>query len=239
MIRENNIIVSHRGIYNNKEVPENSLLAFKKSIKLNYPIELDVNITKDNILIVFHDNNLKRMTSLNKNINDLPYNEIKNLYLLNTKEKIPTLKEVLDLVHGKVLINIEIKRTKKYKILIQSLINLLKEYNGKYIIQSFDYRTLLFLKNNYPNISRGLLITNKKKNKLYNYIKTIISIKLCKINFISISKHLINKNIHIKYINKYPTYIWTINSKEELDKYINKYNGYICDNLPYSEENSK
>lgn len=229
----NNTIISHRGIYNNKDVPENSLLAFKKAIKLNYPIELDINITKDNILIVFHDNNLKRMTGLNRNIMDMTYNEIKNLYLLNTKEKIPTLEEVLKLVNGKVLLDIEIKNSNKYKILTNKLVRTLDKYNGNYIIQSFDYRSLLVLKKNYPNITRGALISNNSKHKLYSYIATKIFIKLCKVNFISIPKKLLNNKKYKKYINNYPTYIWTIKSKEELDKYINKYIGYICDNLPY------
>lgn len=229
----NNLIIAHRGIYNNIKVPENSILSFKKAIELNYPIELDVNITKDNILIVFHDDNLLRMTGLNRNINDLTYIEIKNLNLLNTKEKIPTLEEVLKLVSGKVLLNIEIKKTKKYKLLINSLIKLLNNYKGNYIIQSFDYKSLLYLKKNYPNIIRGLLITNNG-HKIYSYIIGII-IKICKINFISISKKLVNKKEYKNYISLYSTFIWTIKSKEELDIYINKYGGYICDNLPYKE----
>ena len=227
----NNIIIAHRGIHNNKDIPENSLLAFKKALKLNYPIELDINITKDNILIVFHDDNLLRMTGLNKKVTDMTYNEIKSLYLLNTKEKIPTLEEVLNLISGKVLLNIEIKRTNKYKVLINKLINILDNYKGNYIIQSFDYRSLLILKKNYPSIKSGLLISGYHKHKLCRYITTKLFISICKVNFISLSKNLVNK--YINYIDKYPTYIWTIKSKEELDKYINKYKGYICDNLPY------
>ena len=231
----NNLIIAHRGIYNNKTIPENSIISFRKALKLNYPIELDINITKDNVIVVFHDDNLFRMTTLDKKINDITYNEIKSLYLLNTEEQIPTLEEILKLVNGKVLINIEIKKTAKYKILVNNLIKLLNTYTGKYIIQSFDYKCLLYLKNNYPNIVRGLLISEDNNHKLCNYICNIIYIKICKINFISISKKIISNKKYLKYINKYPTYIWTINSKEELNKYINKYTGYICNNLPYNK----
>lgn len=227
-----NKIIAHRGIYNNINIPENSIPAFKRALKLNYPIELDVNITKDNVLVVFHDNNLLRMTGVNKNINDVTYKEIKELSLLNTKEKIPTLTEVLNLTKGKVMLLIEIKKSNKYKILTNKLINILNNYKCQYIIQSFDYRSIIYLKNNYPNIKRGLLI-HSSKYKLYQFISTKILINICKVNFISISKKLVNHS----YLNKYPTYIWTIKSNEELKKYIDKYNGYICDNLPY-EENS-
>lgn len=78
------LIMAHRGVYNNVDIPENSLLAFKEALKLNYPIELDINITKDNVIVVFHDDNLLRMTSLDKKINNITYNEIKNLSLLDT-----------------------------------------------------------------------------------------------------------------------------------------------------------
>ena len=230
----NNLIVAHRGIYNNINIPENSILAFKKALKYNYSIELDIQMTKDNVIVVFHDNNLERMTKINNKISNMTYNEIKSIYLLSTKEKIPTLEEVLKLIDNKVLINIEIKYDKKYKLMIDNLINLLNKYKGNYLVQSFDYKVLLYLKNKYPNIQRGLLISNNK-NKLAKYILDIINIKLLNINFISISKKLLNNKKYIKLINKYKTFIWTIKTKEELNIYLDKYYGYICDNLPYKK----
>ena len=74
-----NVIIAHRGVHNNIDIPENSLLAFKEAIKNNLAIELDVQLTKDNVLVVFHDNNLERMTKVNKNICNLTYNELKNI----------------------------------------------------------------------------------------------------------------------------------------------------------------
>ena len=53
-----NKIIAHRGIFNNLNIPENSIKSFKKALRLGYPIELDVHLTKDNILVVFHDHNL-------------------------------------------------------------------------------------------------------------------------------------------------------------------------------------
>ena len=67
----NNLIVAHRGIYNNINIPENSILAFKKALKYNYSIELDIQMTKDNVIVVFHDNNLERMTKINNKISNI------------------------------------------------------------------------------------------------------------------------------------------------------------------------
>ena len=57
--------IAHRGMFDNIKIPENSLSSFKKALKYNYSIELDIQLTKDNILVVFHDSNLKRMTGIN------------------------------------------------------------------------------------------------------------------------------------------------------------------------------
>ena len=68
-IRNNRI--AHRGAFNNIDIPENSLLAFKKAIDMKWDIELDVQLTKDNVLVVFHDEDLKRMTGISKKICDV------------------------------------------------------------------------------------------------------------------------------------------------------------------------
>ena len=227
----NNLIIAHRGIYDNKSIPENSILSFKKAIKNNLSIELDVQTTKDNVLVVFHDNNLERMTRINNTIDNMTYSEIKSLYLLNTKEKIPTLEEVLKLIDDKVLVLLDIKPDNRYKIIISKLITLLNKYNN-YVIESFDYRIVIYLKKKYPSIQRGLIISNTK-NKLYKYILDYINVKKGKVNFLSVSKKLVYKKRYINLIQGYDVLIWTIKDKEELHKYIDKYYGYICDNLPY------
>lgn len=102
-------IIAHRGIYDNIQIPENTLLAFKEALKHNLPIELDIHLTKDNKLVVFHDYTLERMTNQKLIIELLQIKDLENITLLNCKEKIPTLKEVLNLVNGKVPLLIEVK----------------------------------------------------------------------------------------------------------------------------------
>ena len=91
------IKIAHRGLYNNKDIPENSVAAFKNCEKYGFTTETDVHFSKDKKLIVFHDDNLKRMTGLDKNLSDCTLAEIKQLHLGNTNEKIPTLEEMLNL----------------------------------------------------------------------------------------------------------------------------------------------
>ena len=92
-------IIAHRGAFNNKDIPENSIKAFEKAIEKNYIIELDVHILKDNTIVVYHDDNVKRLTGVDKSIIDFNYSQLKELSLLNTKYKIPRLIDVLELVN--------------------------------------------------------------------------------------------------------------------------------------------
>ncbi len=102
------IPVAHRG-FHGPGVPENSCAAFHAAIRNGYTIELDIHATKDDVLVVFHDDNLVRMTSYNKTIEDCTFTEIQDLVLDSTDEKIPALAEVLDSVNGQVGLLIEIK----------------------------------------------------------------------------------------------------------------------------------
>ena len=104
-------VIAHRGIHSN--YPENSMMAFKKAIQKGYPIELDVQLTKDNEVIVFHDATLKRMCSINKRPGSFNVKELKQVCLDDTDQSIPTLKEVLKVVNGKVPIIVELKKTNK------------------------------------------------------------------------------------------------------------------------------
>ena len=227
-----NTIIAHRGIHDNVKIPENSLKSFELAMSKNIPIELDIHLTKDNELIVFHDDNLKRMTTIEKNIEDLTVKEIKNYNLLDTKEKIPTLDEVLNLIKGKVLIDIEIKGKKRIKTLIDILLKKLKDYSGDIIIKSFNPRFIKELKNKKTKYSIGLLITHNSNDKIYNFFsKTNIFICYTKPDFIAISKDLINNKKLKKYIEKIPVLIWTIKDKDEILKTNNNNFIYISNNL--------
>lgn len=224
MINLKNIKISHRGLHNNIDIPENSMKAFKKSIDNNIPIELDVHMLKDNNIVVFHDNNIKRMTGINKELKDLTYDELKRYKLLNTNEHIPLLKDILSLVDGKVLLNIEVKYNDNYEKACKELSKMLDNYNGDFIVQSFSPKVIHWFKKNRPNYTRGLLLSSKQKGK---YLYNAIIFKILKPHFLSISKKLSDQKI-MKHLNKYniPILFWTI-KKDEVPKYTNKDFGII------------
>lgn len=99
--------IAHRGA--SGYAPENTLAAFKKAIELGADmIELDVHLTKDQELVVMHDETVNRTTDGKGKISKKILTEIKKL-LINGHERVPTLQEVINLVKGQCRLNIEIK----------------------------------------------------------------------------------------------------------------------------------
>ena len=229
-------IIAHRGYHNIKEnIPENSILAFKKAIRYKYVIELDVHILEDNTLVVFHDDNLKRVCGVDKNIDECTFDEIKDLKLFNTTCKIPLFEEVLKEVDGKVPLLIETKMLKYNSILEQELSKILDNYNGLFAIQSFNPFSINWFKNNKKNYIIGLLSSNFKKWNLC-YPKKIIGKTLLldlflKVDFIAFDlKAMPNKYIDKKK-NKKLVLGWTIRCKEDYENANKYFDNIICENM--------
>ena len=217
-------IIAHRGIHN-EAIPENSMKAFSLALKKNIPIEFDVHILKDKNIVVFHDDNLKRMTNKDKFIKECTYEEIKDLKLKNTNEKIPLLKDVLKLVDGKVLLDIELKMDVTDHSLEDGLIEILKDYNGEVILKSFDYRKVIYLKK-HTNYKIGLLI--KRMSGFKDFIIRNINFNiLIKPDFLACNKNMLDCK-SVKTFKK-DIYIWTIKNKDELKIYKSDY--YISENI--------
>lgn len=226
-------IIAHRGVHNEKDIIENSLEAFKEAVNKNYIIELDVHFLKDGEVVVFHDDNIERMTGINKNLKDCTYDEIRNTKLLNKNTYIPKFSDVLKLVDGKVPILIELKNDNKVGLLESSLMQILKKYNGKYAVQSFNPLSIMWFKNNYPNIIRGQLVCkfkNKKMDTIKKFIlKTMFFNIITNPDFIShsvddLSYKEVNKIKKNKFILG-----WTVRNKERYDELIKYYDNLICE----------
>ena len=229
-----NNLIAHRGLHN-KNIPENSMKAFKEAIKKNYIIELDIHLLKDNNIVVFHDDNLKRMTGINKKIKNSTYEEIKNLTLLDSDEHIPLLIDVLKLINGKVPLLIELKYDTKVGLLEDELINILKNYQGLYAFQSFNPKSLIYLKKKTKNIPRGILVSDFKNNHM-NVIKKLILKKmflnfLVKPDFLSVKYNYLNNKTIKKHKDKKLILTWTIRSMDDINKYKDFCDNFIVENI--------
>ena len=239
-LKEN--LIAHRGAHNiNKGIPENSIKAFKEAIKNNYIIELDIHLLKDNNIVVFHDDDLIRMTGVDKKLKDTTYEEIKDLKLQNTDNYIPLFKDVLDLIDGKVPIIVEFKYDVKTGKLEEEAMKLLNLYKGKYVIKSFNPFSLIWFKKNYPQIIRGQLsydFKGKKMNPIHKFFckKMLLNI-ISKPDFISYGvKSLPNKKIK-KYRKDILILGWTVKTKKDLEKAKKYCDNFICENFEELKEN--
>ena len=154
--------IAHRGLHDlSAGVPENSTKAFLCAIEKGFAIELDVSVTADGRVVVFHDRTLKRVCGDDRRVEDLSYHEISGLYLFDTGCKIPTLKEVLALVNGRVPLLIELKsQVKTNRRLCEAVSRELLHYRGEYCVQSFYPPALYWFRRHRPEVLRGQLASD-------------------------------------------------------------------------------
>jgi len=183
-------VFAHRGLHQKDlSVPENSMLAFTKAIEQGFAIELDINVTKDGVVIAFHDHDLKRLCGLDKSLSDVTYDDIKHLKLLDTHETIPTLKKVLELVEGRVPLLIEFKPHGDLKLLCTSFMDIISSYKGQFAIFSFHPKVVYWFKKHHPMIIRGQIseyFKHQKMSKVSKYLmKSMFFNRFTKPDFIS------------------------------------------------------
>lgn len=211
----NHSIIAHRGIYNNITVFENSLESIMYAVKNNLTVEIDLRITKDNEIIVFHDDDGTRLLKLRDSISSLTKEEIDYI----SPYHIPTLGEVLDSINGKVPIVLEVKDDSK--VFRSKLIGALSGYEGKFVIQSFIYDAIKFYKKKKYIV--GLLIGDKINRK---YLDKDIDVDFLNIRYDSVDKVMVNM---LK--KKYYLIGWTLDSREQVEYYIKVFNNLVIDNI--------
>ena len=155
---------AHRGLWG-EGAPENSLAAFRLAAERGYAIELDVQLSADGTVMVFHDYTLARMCNKDGKVCDLTCEELTACTLGSTAERIPTFAEVLELVGGRVPLLVELKGESGNTALCPAVAALLDNYDGAYCVESFNPLLLAWFKKNRKGVVRGLLSTDLIKEK--------------------------------------------------------------------------
>ncbi|MCX8074400.1 MAG: glycerophosphodiester phosphodiesterase family protein [Clostridia bacterium] len=228
--------IAHRGLHNEKiGIYENTIEAFKKAIYNKLSIELDVRITKDRKLVVFHDNTLERLVGINKKVRGLNLEEIKKFHLKNSDSRIPTLEEVFEVVDNRVSILIEVKTNNNIFKTYCSLKKTISNYNGRIALQSFDPLLLILIRFGLRGIYRGQISSYYRDSSMSKIKKYILKNML--FNLIT-KPHFIGYNIEdmpnkrVSNVRKKGVYVfgWTIRKKEEYQKVKNYCDSFIFEN---------
>lgn len=224
---------AHRGYHNiERQIPENSMSAFRAAIQKGYGIELDLHLSRDGQLIVFHDYTLKRLCGHNGIVENMTYDELKQHRLLGTDEKIPLFKDVLSVVNGQVPLLIELKIPTSSLEICEKTYTLLKDYSGSYMIQSFNTMGLRWFRQHAPSILRGQLSSHLTAEQTHEswILKFIVQNLLC--NFIGRPDFISYKLsdlphlsvLLLNYLFHTPIAVWTLKTREELKKGTLRYN---------------
>ena len=191
-LEDRNLRFAHRGLHDlSKGIPENSLRAFSDAVKKGFGIEIDLHMTNDGEIVVFHDDDLERICGKKGSIMETGSDEIRELRLSGTDERIPFLSDVLSMVDGKVPILVEIKFEKSAKAICSRVDEIMRTYSGRYYIQSFDPRCLIWYRRNRRDIKRGQLVeffsrNGTRLNRALEYVlRSMVMNLFSRPNFIS------------------------------------------------------
>lgn len=229
------VYVAHRGLFDmTLNVPENSLPAFERAAREGFAIETDVQMTKDGVLVVFHDDNLKRMTGEDALLSQKTLDELRQLRLANTDNVIPTFEEFLAAANGVNLV-VEIKPHGKTGEVEQKTYDTLKNYEGHYCIESFDPFVLRWFKVHAPQVIRGQLSCgfDGAFGKLKRWL--LRDLKLCRWNgaqFIAYDQATVAQNKAVRrWAKKVPILCWTVRSQEQYDRLHDFFDNMIFDSF--------
>lgn len=150
--------VAHRGLHSrDKSVPENSLEAFRLAAEAGYGIELDVQFSKDKQVVVFHDDTLDRVCGVHARVDELTYDELKELRLCGSDQIIPLFTEVLGVIRGRSPIICELKNGRNNRELCEKTYEIISGYRGDICVESFSPMIVAWFRFHAKDLLRGQL----------------------------------------------------------------------------------
>lgn len=209
------IIIGHRGAPGYAR--ENTIESFEKAAALGADmIEFDVRRTKDDLLIVFHDERIQ-----GKPVNDLAYEEIEQI-ARSKGFHLPTVEEVSKWSRGTIGLDVELKEKGYEKKLAELIIRHLKQ--DQFVITSFNDSSLKIIKDNFPNIQTGLLL-GKSEAPPWTRISEFFPIRRsekAKTDFLVAHFKLLRFGfLERARRNHKSVFVWTVNNEKTIWKLLN------------------
>jgi len=225
--------VAHRGLHD-ESLPENSIPAFLAAADRGYPIELDVRLSSDGFVVVFHDFNTLRMTGINLNVSDTKAADLTSLRLSATEYRIPLLTQVLSAVGGRVPLLIEIKNEGNPGKLEETICDIMQNYREEFAIQSFNPFSLTSVKKACPGFKTGLLhmsLQNLRIIKKLRIYSCLIKLYL-KLDFMAFNiDSLPSKSAERARLKKMPVLCWTVTNEKDRKKALRYCDNYIFETI--------
>lgn len=214
--------VAHRGLHGGSMVPENSLAAISAAIEHSYAIELDVQITADGEVVVFHDRSLKRLTGLDQDVAMTTAKALSRLNLAGTAERIPLFSDVLALVADRAPLLVEIKNEAATGRLEQEVVRLVRGYDGDIALQSFHAASVRWCRKHLPSVACGQISGSFQDEEGFGFTRRFIAENILlepyvRPDFIAYELDALTPARHFMFSNVYrlPLLLWTIRSEAD------------------------
>jgi len=229
---------AHRGLHDNdSDAPENSLEAFRRAVEAGYGMELDIQLSKDKVPIVFHDFTLDRMCGVEGRVSDFTYEELQRFTLGKSKERIPKFEDVLKLVNGRTPLIVEFKVEVMDISICPIACRLLDAYQGFYCMESFHPLCLLWYRVHRGHIVRGQLsdgfMQENYRGPHFFMVQNLLFNFIGRPDFIAYnhkySAGLSRRLCHGLY--RSTAVAWTIKSQRELDGARKEFDLFIFDSF--------
>ncbi|MEM6826312.1 MAG: glycerophosphodiester phosphodiesterase family protein [Pseudomonadota bacterium] len=208
---------AHRGLHA-PGVPENSKAAALAAIERGLGIECDIQRSRDDHPMVFHDWKLDRLTNGTGETEDYLADELEGLSLVGTSQTPLRLQRFLEALEGRVPLLIEIKSQPDYDVesTALSVAQLLERYNGPAAVMSFDPRVPQWLAKSFPEICRGLVGTDSLMNGFEHVWRDPDSLDLAQPDFLAIDRRDIDRPEASEWrAASRPLLSWTIRTKQD------------------------
>lgn len=235
---DNPMVISHRG--SPVDYPEHSFAGYDDAInKGSKYIEQDLILSKDNKLVVSHDNNLKRTLGIDINISDTNYNELKK-YKFDNGEHLHLLNDIFEKYGNDVNYVVETKQSgNKNHLMENELLDVINNYKleKNVILQSFSLESLNYMNKKDNDIPQMLLLDDKKSEHVNDIIDTIPT----NVKIITLSGNKMNKK-SVDLIKKTDrlAMAYTLNTKKQIEKARQiKLDGFFTNETERALENKK
>lgn len=227
--------IAHRGLWTNGGAPENSLAAFQAACAKDYSIELDVQLTADGQVVVFHDERLERLTGVQGRLRDHTAAELGALRLSGADETIPTLVEALTVIGHRAMVHIELKTPfGEVGELEKKVSEILIDHNGPIAVIGFNPYSHAWFADHNPQVLRGLDSygwndenARKLAPELRRSLAALEQVEIARPDFLALGLDMLpSPRADVLRAKGMPVVAWTVRSAEQWDAVADH-----CDNL--------
>lgn len=219
--RYKSVKFAHRGLHNDTRA-ENSMSAFLAARDMGFGIELDVRLSKDKKLVVFHDDTLKRVCGVDGRVDAYTVEELSKMSLSGTSDGVPLFSDVLAAIDGRVPLLVEIKEDAGNYEVSTAAAEMLAQYKGDYIVESFNPLSLGNIAKRLPGAERGILshryyAYEPYRKPLYFLLQCLLLNRVCRPSFIAYDHHHY-RSVSLRICRRLfgcTTFAWTVRSEEE------------------------